>query len=438
MGCVTEWVLRKSCEQAYEWQQKGYNIRVGVNITASDFQRLEPTLVKTTHEILDEIKTRTEGPGLDPSLIKLEITERMVIDNPKQAISTMKKLKELSIGIDIDDFGTGTSGLSLLSELPADIVKLDKKFMRNIGPDPSKAEPEHVKLVEAIINMAHEMGKKVVQEGVETKEQFDLLQSLGCDFAQGYYKGNGLGEARPAEEMEKALEKQGLAEEEEVPAADRQIWRDVTYTEEMLLSLIEEMLSLGFNKEVVLAFDSQIGADQAVNPLDSVLAALANLKQNPKFKKMLKKLKIITASPGNMRSAIEKEAGKDAEVFVFARRSEQENLSGLERDKRVHATYIGEIDEEGKEFGNRAYYPLAEMVVISIAQAIAPVIAGNEATAVLKVPGLEDINLNEINIESVILRDNTLLFTLLPDAKELDKSELMQRYAALKRFLKAA
>jgi hypothetical protein len=362
----------------------------------------------------------------------------MVIDNPKQAISTMKKLKELSIGIDIDDFGTGTSGLSLLSELPADIVKLDKKFMRNIGPDPSKAEPEHVKLVEAIINMAHEMGKKVVQEGVETKEQFDLLQSLGCDFAQGYYKGNGLGEARPAEEMEKALEKQGLAEEEEVPAADRQIWRDVTYTEEMLLSLIEEMLSLGFNKEVVLAFDSQIGADQAVNPLDSVLAALANLKQNPKFKKMLKKLKIITASPGNMRSAIEKEAGKDAEVFVFARRSEQENLSGLERDKRVHATYIGEIDEEGKEFGNRAYYPLAEMVVISIAQAIAPVIAGNEATAVLKVPGLEDINLNEINIESVILRDNTLLFTLLPDAKELDKSELMQRYAALKRFLKAA
>jgi hypothetical protein len=153
---------------------------------------------------------------------------------------------------------------------------------------------------------------------------------------------------------------------------------------------------------------------------------------------MLKNLKIITASPENMRSMVEETAGEDAEVFMFSRYRHNVELAGLEADERMHTVYIDELIEGDREFGKRAYYPLAEIVVISIAQAIAPIIVKNKITTVLKVPGLEDIILHDINIESVLQKGNTLFFTLLPDAKEYDKGELIKKYAELKRFLKAA
>ncbi|MGB3082895.1 MAG: hypothetical protein WBB86_07910 [Candidatus Omnitrophota bacterium] len=279
-------------------------------------------------------------------------------------------------------------------------------------------------------NSGEEFGKK--EDGVkieETEEGVKLTRGDETLFCAPEMLSQESPES-PAPKKEEAAE---------AAATDKQtIWRNVSYTEEMLLCLIEEMISLGFNKEIVLAFDTDIGTDQAVNPLDKVLAALSNLKQNPRYAPILKNLKIVTASPENMRSEIEKTAGKDAEVFMFSRYRHHEKLVGLELEERIHAVYIDEIREEDREFGKRAYYPLAEIVVISIAQAIAPIIAKNKITTVLKVPGLEDIVLHDINIESVLQKGNTLFFTLLPDAKEYDMRELIKKYAELKRFLKAA
>ncbi|MGD2278600.1 MAG: EAL domain-containing protein, partial [Candidatus Omnitrophota bacterium] len=220
VGVITEWVLRKACGQAHAWQKAGYSVRISVNITASDLQRQVPLLLDALKEILEATKEGPAETGLDPKLISLEITERMVVENKKQAVKAVKSLRELGVGIDIDDFGTGSSGLSLLGTLPSDIIKLDKSFMDNVGdhPDTDSEDEDHISnivLVRAIINMIHEMGKKVVAEGVETREQLEMLRSFGCDYAQGFYKGNGLGQPVLSAKIEEALRKQKEADSSE-------------------------------------------------------------------------------------------------------------------------------------------------------------------------------------------------------------------------------
>ncbi|MGB2599225.1 MAG: EAL domain-containing protein, partial [Candidatus Omnitrophota bacterium] len=461
IGCLTEWVLLEACRKTRAWQDRGHYVSAAVNISVRDLQREDPNLVLSIKKILEET-------GVDPSLLRLELTEREDI-NVEQIAPTLHELRKLGIGIDIDDYGRGQDRLGELPDLPFDKLKLDMAFMIKIRKDLEKARekgidvdaiiadivrilgeeelPESVKteeqvkiweklrdriaIISSTIDLTHKMKKKIIAESVETEEQLALLKNLGCDEAQGFY----IGMPETSEQIDEELERE---KSDSPPETRGKVWRDVRYTEEMLLCLIEEMISLGFNKEIVLAFDADIGTDQVVNPLDGVLAALSNLKQNPRYAPILKNLKIITASPENMRSSIEETAGKDAEVFMFSRYRHHVKLAGLELEERVHAVYIDELIEEGREFGKRAYYPLAEIVVISIAQAIAPIIAKNKITTVLKVPGLEDIVLHDINIESVLQKGNTLFFTLLPDAKEYDMSELIKKYAELKRFLKAA
>jgi EAL domain-containing protein (putative c-di-GMP-specific phosphodiesterase class I) len=113
--------------------------------------------------------------------LELEITEGMIMDDIKQAISSLDAIRALGIPIAIDDFGTGFSSLGYLSKLPIDTLKIDRMFISGMSSD-----PHGLSLVSTIINLAHSLKLKVVAEGVETEEQYSLLRLLKCDEMQGY------------------------------------------------------------------------------------------------------------------------------------------------------------------------------------------------------------------------------------------------------------
>lgn len=181
-------VLRKSCEQARIWQEKGYGpIKVSVNL--SPFQFSQPDLVANIVKI-------TAESGLDPKWLEFEITESGIMQNEERNIQKLVELRERGFSIAIDDFGTGYSSLSKLQNYPIDTLKIDKSFIDNIVTSEKTAA-----IIRYIINLAHDLGFCVVAEGVETKEQLESLIDFGCDQIQGFYYSKPL----PSEEFEKKL-----------------------------------------------------------------------------------------------------------------------------------------------------------------------------------------------------------------------------------------
>ena len=169
-----EWVLRHACEQARIWREAGLPpFRVAVN--------LSPRQLQYPH-VLKQVSQALERSGLDPSCLELEITESTILEHTDAVIGTLGALREMGISIAIDDFGTGHSSLSALQRLPVDVVKIDRSFVRDVITDANDAS-----IVAAVIDMGQKMGLKVIAEGVETEEQMKLLQSMKCDFMQGYY-----------------------------------------------------------------------------------------------------------------------------------------------------------------------------------------------------------------------------------------------------------
>ena len=120
--------------------------------------------------------------GIDPALVELEVTERVIVEGMGEARATLDQVAALGVGIAIDDFGTGYSGLAYLKRFPIDTVKIDQSFVRDLTVDPDDAA-----IVTAIVAMAKSLGIDVVAEGVETEEQLEALQRLGCHRAQGYF-----------------------------------------------------------------------------------------------------------------------------------------------------------------------------------------------------------------------------------------------------------
>ena len=112
----------------------------------------------------------------------MEITESAYAENPTQIINTVEELRTLGFIIEMDDFGSGYSSLNMLRQMKLDILKLDMKFIQN-----ELAKPAAQSILNDIISMAHRMSFRVVAEGVETKEQTERLQAVGCDYVQGYY-----------------------------------------------------------------------------------------------------------------------------------------------------------------------------------------------------------------------------------------------------------
>ncbi|OOG38696.1 EAL domain-containing protein [Rhodanobacter sp. C05] len=170
---IGEWVMRTACRQAKEWEQRyGLRLRLGVNLSA--VQLMEPKLLETVTTVLRET-------GLDPTLLELEITESISIKEAPNLVENLHALHRLGCHIAIDDFGTGAASLDYLRRLPADRIKIDQSFVRNIGVD-----PDDEAIVRATIDMAHRLKRAVVAEGVETEQHFEFLRSHACDELQGY------------------------------------------------------------------------------------------------------------------------------------------------------------------------------------------------------------------------------------------------------------
>jgi diguanylate cyclase (GGDEF)-like protein/PAS domain S-box-containing protein len=169
-----QWVLREAMQQNKRWQAAGLPpLRVAVNLSARQFG--DESLVEFI------ARTLTES-GLDPKYLELEITESMLMENPEQALLLLHEMKALGITLSIDDFGTGYSSLAYLRLFPVDFVKIDRSFVIDAPTDDNDAA-----IASAIISMTHQLGIRVVAEGVETAQHVEFLQRQRCDEMQGYY-----------------------------------------------------------------------------------------------------------------------------------------------------------------------------------------------------------------------------------------------------------
>ncbi len=171
---LTEWILRTSCKQVKMWQEEGCKaLKLSVNLSARQFKN--PNCI---HHITQALR-ETE---FTPECLMLEIQESLIMHDPANAMDTIKKLKAVGIGIVIDDFGTGFSSFSHLAMESVDKIKIDKTFIKQVATDAAKTS-----IVSAMIVMAKKLNIKVVAEGVETQEQYNVLVREGCDEAQGYF-----------------------------------------------------------------------------------------------------------------------------------------------------------------------------------------------------------------------------------------------------------
>ena len=210
----------------------------------------------------------------------------------------------------------------------------------------------------------------------------------------------------------------------------RDTLRNLTDTRQLSQGIVEIMLSVTFNRKLVLAFDSDIASCSSGAPL-GLVAMLEKLKEDPRYEKILKNLVLIKAPSSELAARLEGYTDKkDTEVFVFALENAREELRPVE--PKVRPVYINE-----KDFPMSSYYPLAEIVAISLAQLFQEIIPDKELITSLGY-GAGKIDLEDINIESVARDSNALIFKLLPDAEPCDTGDLLKRYAKIKRFLKAA
>jgi diguanylate cyclase (GGDEF)-like protein/PAS domain S-box-containing protein len=179
---IGQWVLREACSQMKKWQsQLSPLVPLSINVNLSGKQFGHPGL---TDQIIQTLKLT----GLDPRVLKLEITESVVMENVEATAGMLERLRALGVELSIDDFGTGYSSLSYLHRLPIDTLKIDRSFVSRISENNDNKE-----IVRTIVMLAHILGKGVVAEGVETKEQLQHLRELKCDGAQGYLFSKAVG-----------------------------------------------------------------------------------------------------------------------------------------------------------------------------------------------------------------------------------------------------
>ncbi len=172
---INRQLLQEACEQLRAWHElfpSDPPLTMAVNVTPR--QLAQPDLASQIGDILRE-------SGMDPHCVDLEITETNVMADPERSTSLLSDLKALGIRVSIDDFGTGYSSLSRLQRLPVDTLKIDRSFISGIGHDAEARE-----IVRITTMLAQNLRLNVVAEGVESREQSDLLTQLGCEFAQGY------------------------------------------------------------------------------------------------------------------------------------------------------------------------------------------------------------------------------------------------------------
>jgi diguanylate cyclase (GGDEF)-like protein/PAS domain S-box-containing protein len=194
------WVLATACRQARAWQKLGHpDLTVAVNIAARQFQ--DPSFFRRVTNVLAET-------GLRASCLELEMTETQAMQDPETTLRVLTDLSALGVRISVDDFGTGYSSLSYLTRLPIHALKVDKSFVDAIATGPGEAA-----IATSIIRLAHTLNLTVQAEGVETREQFDVLSRQACDRIQGFFYSRPLGPA----DCEAFLLQHGKPSPERVP-----------------------------------------------------------------------------------------------------------------------------------------------------------------------------------------------------------------------------
>lgn len=186
---IGHWVLETACARLALWQAAPLfsDLSIAVNVSALQFREAD---------FVSKVRNVLQQSGIRPELLKLELTESLVLDNIEDSIRKMDELKSLGVKFSMDDFGTGYSSLSYLSRLPIDQLKIDQSFVRDITTDQHDAA-----IVQTIISMALSLGMDVIAEGVETAEQREFLELRGCQAYQGYL----FAKPAPIDELEKKL-----------------------------------------------------------------------------------------------------------------------------------------------------------------------------------------------------------------------------------------
>ncbi|MDA0165940.1 EAL domain-containing protein [Solirubrobacter ginsenosidimutans] len=197
---LTSFVLDAAIRQVRTWNDSGLELSVAVNLSARSF--LDTQLAVEIPRLLARWDVEAEQ-------LELEITESMLMTDPARAEATLTRLSQIGLTLSVDDFGTGYSSLANLKRLPVDVIKIDKSFVMEMAVDASDAA-----IVRSTIDLAHNLGLKVVAEGVESEDAWRQLETLGCDFAQGYYLSRPL----PAEAATRLIRERGTGRDVPPPA----------------------------------------------------------------------------------------------------------------------------------------------------------------------------------------------------------------------------
>ncbi len=171
-GLITDigaWVLRTACAAAIGW---GRGVRIAVNVSASQLH---------DQQLLRQIGVALEDSGLDPERLEIELSETTLMDDNLDTLLVLSAIRDLGVGITLDNFGANFASLSMLKRLPLEQIKLDRALVRSLPDD-----AEDVAIVQAIVDAGHALGLGVIAEGVETEAQRSLLLAMGCDQGQGY------------------------------------------------------------------------------------------------------------------------------------------------------------------------------------------------------------------------------------------------------------
>lgn len=186
---IDKFVLEKVCAFLEEWNSMSHcegwqPLTISFNLSRSHLYN---------RNLISELKKIAAPYNIGPNKIEVELTERIMFDNHKRLITVMNEIKKAGFSVSVDDFGSGYSSLNMLKNMPADVIKLDKEFL--CAPEETEADGSKEKIIiTSVIEMAKKLHITTVAEGVETKDQCEMLKTLGCDIAQGFYY------ARPMQE----------------------------------------------------------------------------------------------------------------------------------------------------------------------------------------------------------------------------------------------
>ena len=168
--------MERACSEAVKWQTLSpYPVQIAVNVSSIQFER---------ESFVDEVGQLLKRTGLKPELLQLELTESVMVGSLERSAQKMMRLRALGISLAIDDFGTGYSCLGYLPNLPFDAMKIDRSFVKDL-PD----RPEAVAMVRALVGLAHNIGMRVIIEGVEEQQQLRAIQELAANEVQGFLMG---------------------------------------------------------------------------------------------------------------------------------------------------------------------------------------------------------------------------------------------------------